>query len=473
MQCQICLDTLSDCVAISPCGHNFCAPCLSHHLAALLSNGQPLACPLRCAPPEQIVINAAVRQLVASHARTARRAARRQQEQQGQQGQEEEEEQQQAEQSEQSEQLQQQRQKFLQRQQQLRHMPSSLETVAESHPSSSGEAAGEASSPLPLPSGSRGEPGSPSGSQAAEARTPAGAPPPAMASPSNSPRLGSSSGGGGGGAASLATPGSQIYWTVVLDSPTRSHSQNSILHSPFESDASQGSFQFSGSLDVGAEDAAAQATALPGAPTLPAGTPLNGQAPAGSQEVAALAGQPTVLAAVALGSPSWQQQQQQGQQQREQQQHAEQQAASGSQELPAAASSGSEPAAVTPPPKDASSAPASSACALDEPAAAGSEPMPMPMPMHPLCPLYDSLLPLETASIKTQQMAHSLQLLEAVSDEGEHRACLRADQCGHFEGLCRLPGCPCCICPANHPLHLAVWCLSALAPAACCLQIPA
>jgi hypothetical protein len=218
----------------------------------------------------------------------------------------------------------------------------------------------------------------------------------------------------------------------VLDSPTRSHSQNSILHSPFESDASQGSFHFSGSLDVGAEDAAAQATALPGAPALPAGTPLNSQAPAGSQDVAALAGEPTMLAAVALGSPAWQQQQaqqQQAQQQQQQQQylqqqdqqqqrHAEQQAAPSSTELPAAASGSSEPAAVGPHPKeDASSAPASSASALEE-AADGSERI--PMPMHPLCPLYDSLLPLETASIKTQQMAHSLQLLEAVSEEGEY-----------------------------------------------------
>lgn len=98
LQCQICLSTLRDCVALEPCGwagravrprcfmcslhapacsppgpanstaplrrcqancpclrspipwmrrHNFCASCLSHHLAALLSSGQPLACPLR------------------------------------------------------------------------------------------------------------------------------------------------------------------------------------------------------------------------------------------------------------------------------------------------------------------------------------------------------------------------------------------------------------------------------------------
>ena len=35
-QCQICLSTLRSCVALEPCGHNFCATCLSHHFASLL-----------------------------------------------------------------------------------------------------------------------------------------------------------------------------------------------------------------------------------------------------------------------------------------------------------------------------------------------------------------------------------------------------------------------------------------------------
>jgi hypothetical protein len=35
-QCQICLSTLRGCVAIEPCGHNFCASCLSHHFASQL-----------------------------------------------------------------------------------------------------------------------------------------------------------------------------------------------------------------------------------------------------------------------------------------------------------------------------------------------------------------------------------------------------------------------------------------------------
>ena len=34
--CQICLGTLKDCVALEPCGHNWCATCLSHHFASLL-----------------------------------------------------------------------------------------------------------------------------------------------------------------------------------------------------------------------------------------------------------------------------------------------------------------------------------------------------------------------------------------------------------------------------------------------------
>ncbi|KAL0025671.1 hypothetical protein WJX77_003216 [Trebouxia sp. C0004] len=63
-QCQICLGTLRDCVALEPCGHNWCATCLSHHFASLLQSGVPLACPLRCVPPDRIVSNRAVRTLV-------------------------------------------------------------------------------------------------------------------------------------------------------------------------------------------------------------------------------------------------------------------------------------------------------------------------------------------------------------------------------------------------------------------------
>ena len=66
LQCQICLDTFVNAVALEPCGHSFCAACLSQYLAACLGHGQALACPLRCAAPQRVVINHAIRQLLAS-----------------------------------------------------------------------------------------------------------------------------------------------------------------------------------------------------------------------------------------------------------------------------------------------------------------------------------------------------------------------------------------------------------------------
>jgi hypothetical protein len=41
LQCQICLGTLESCVALEPCGHNFCAACLSNHFAAQLQVSSP------------------------------------------------------------------------------------------------------------------------------------------------------------------------------------------------------------------------------------------------------------------------------------------------------------------------------------------------------------------------------------------------------------------------------------------------
>mmetsp|Transcript_3336 Transcript_3336/g.7875 ORF Transcript_3336/g.7875 Transcript_3336/m.7875 type:complete len:828 (-) Transcript_3336:577-3060(-) len=64
LQCQICLSALDKCVALVPCGHNFCATCLSQHFGSLLQSGLPLTCPLRCAAPECIVANRAVRALL-------------------------------------------------------------------------------------------------------------------------------------------------------------------------------------------------------------------------------------------------------------------------------------------------------------------------------------------------------------------------------------------------------------------------
>lgn len=48
LKCQICLNTLRQCVALEPCGHNFCATCLSHHLGNSLQGGMQLSCPFRC-----------------------------------------------------------------------------------------------------------------------------------------------------------------------------------------------------------------------------------------------------------------------------------------------------------------------------------------------------------------------------------------------------------------------------------------
>ncbi|KAF6266719.1 hypothetical protein COO60DRAFT_10326 [Scenedesmus sp. NREL 46B-D3] len=47
LKCQVCLTTLRQCVALEPCGHNFCACCLSHHLGNQLQSGLQLSCPFR------------------------------------------------------------------------------------------------------------------------------------------------------------------------------------------------------------------------------------------------------------------------------------------------------------------------------------------------------------------------------------------------------------------------------------------
>lgn len=64
LHCQICLDTLKNAVALEPCGHSYCAICLSHHFGSCLEHGQAFSCPLRCSSPQQVVMNTVVRQLV-------------------------------------------------------------------------------------------------------------------------------------------------------------------------------------------------------------------------------------------------------------------------------------------------------------------------------------------------------------------------------------------------------------------------
>eukprot|EP00887_Chlorella_sp_A99_P003054 scaffold9.g3054.t1 len=77
LQCTICLCTLRDAVALEPCGHSYCAVCLSNHFAALLGGGQPLSCPLRCAPPERVIANTIVRGLARTRAAPAAGASMR------------------------------------------------------------------------------------------------------------------------------------------------------------------------------------------------------------------------------------------------------------------------------------------------------------------------------------------------------------------------------------------------------------
>jgi hypothetical protein len=58
LKCQICLNTLRQCVALEPCGHNFCAPCLSHHLGNSLQQGLQLSCPFRYAVLSRLLCSA-------------------------------------------------------------------------------------------------------------------------------------------------------------------------------------------------------------------------------------------------------------------------------------------------------------------------------------------------------------------------------------------------------------------------------
>ena len=45
--CPLCSALMSAAVQLRPCGHSFCAACLSQHMGAQLQGGVPLACPFR------------------------------------------------------------------------------------------------------------------------------------------------------------------------------------------------------------------------------------------------------------------------------------------------------------------------------------------------------------------------------------------------------------------------------------------
>lgn len=64
--CQICGDLPHECLELQPCGHTFCAVCLSHRFAAVLRSGAHLTCPHGCPRPDNIDRCMEVDMLVAS-----------------------------------------------------------------------------------------------------------------------------------------------------------------------------------------------------------------------------------------------------------------------------------------------------------------------------------------------------------------------------------------------------------------------
>lgn len=74
--CQICGDLPKECLELQPCGHMFCAVCLSHRFAAVLTSGTHLTCPHGCPRPENIDRCMEVDMLVASLPEYLHRLAR-------------------------------------------------------------------------------------------------------------------------------------------------------------------------------------------------------------------------------------------------------------------------------------------------------------------------------------------------------------------------------------------------------------
>ena len=62
--CQLCAALPRNCLELQPCGHTFCAPCLSHHLYGLLQSGGPLGCPHGCVDTSTIARSAAAAALL-------------------------------------------------------------------------------------------------------------------------------------------------------------------------------------------------------------------------------------------------------------------------------------------------------------------------------------------------------------------------------------------------------------------------
>lgn len=221
----------------------------------------------------------------------------------------------------------------------------------------------------------------------------------------------------GSSAASSPRPASPQYRHVALGPPVRSGSASSLASpppSPFESVSSR-TFSCTRSGELGPAAAAEGALALPGAPTMPAARPhaagsgADGLGQPSSQVgSSSLPGTPAALAAA-----------------------REQGRSAGAAGMPAAAAA-AQPAG--PPPvrtngsgagSDASlAASAAVVAAAAEAAGPGAGPGELepgasaPMPMHPLCQLHDEVLPLDTASLKSQQLSHGLESLQQAEDAG-------------------------------------------------------
>ncbi|KXZ54312.1 hypothetical protein GPECTOR_5g397 [Gonium pectorale] len=63
--CGLCGSGLAGAVALQPCGHTFCAHCLSDHMLAAMAGGGRLGCPERCRSFERVVINHPARRMEA------------------------------------------------------------------------------------------------------------------------------------------------------------------------------------------------------------------------------------------------------------------------------------------------------------------------------------------------------------------------------------------------------------------------
>lgn len=454
-------------MALEPCGHNACAACLSHHLAALLASGQPLACPLRCAAPERVVINTAVRQLVA-----ARRGSG------GPGG---------SPQASPSWRPQQ--------------PGSSLEQVPELAPEGGASESSAAASMAASGSGLNLQPGSitasasmaasVSGSQGLQAAAAALLPPASSAAGAEPALAPAAAPAGPAGIEAFGSQGSDSLadeWRGALGSPSSpgGSAVASPPPSPFQSlRNSRFSSLRSGELDSAAAAAVEQAGALAGAPTLAAAHPLgrlaSSAAPAGASSTsvhspAAPAGGATALGATPFDRALSLQQQQQaaaslaaaassvGSSPAASPAAAAAAAASGGATLLAEVAAAMSPVHPGQPPSphraslghDDSASSATSSSAAAAPRSPGGRPAPgngtvastavaaasapaapagpgllgrfesglseggasSALPMHPLCPLHDELLPLDTSGLKSRQLSHALEALRAARDDG-------------------------------------------------------